>query len=454
MKPAALVLSLGFLAAIAMAQQPKRVLYITHSAGYRHDSIPVSVQALQAAASASGKLEVIASEDLSLLSVQNLDRYDAVFFFTSGELPISDAQKQALLDFVRSGKGFGGVHSATDTFYSWPEYGELIGARFNGHPWVQQIRIDVEDPNHPAVAHLAPGFSIADEIYQFSEFSRDRVRVLLTIDTKPVDLGATGVNPGTEDFPLAWCRNYGSGRVFYTALGHLNETWRDPRFATMMLLTLLWLTGQVNGDAAVRPTQTPALAADGIANSASFTPRMTVSPGSLITIFGSNLTNGSQFAGDPHDPPYKLVGTTVKLNGSAVPVLYASPSQVNAYVPLDFKAVDIDLQVSAGGAASVKARVTGASTTPGIFATTATRSRVTLWTTGLGAVHSNGGFSVTNAQPEVNIGGAPAKILYSGLAPGWIGLYQVDVEIPANVSFPARLEFRFEGAQFNATLNP
>ena len=85
-------------------------------------------------------------------------------------------------------KGFGCAHSATDTLYTWPEYGELIGAWFNGHPWTQEVSIRVEDPDHPIVRALAPSFRIADEIYQFRDFSRDRVHVLLSLDTSSVDL--------------------------------------------------------------------------------------------------------------------------------------------------------------------------------------------------------------------------------------------------------------------------
>ena len=119
------------------ATRPKRILYVTLSAGFKHDSIPASIKALQEIAAQSGQLEVVQTEDVSLLSAAGLRNFDAVMFFTTGELPISDAQKRDLLDFVRGGKGFGGVHSATDTFYQWPEYGELIGGYFNGHPWTQ-----------------------------------------------------------------------------------------------------------------------------------------------------------------------------------------------------------------------------------------------------------------------------------------------------------------------------
>src|SRR5216683_3655873 len=150
------VMTLFALASLCVAA-PKRVLYVTTSAGYRHDSIPTSQQVLR-----NLGLDVVATEDLSLITADNLQNFDAVFFFTSGELQLSDQQKADLLAFVRDGKGFGGVHCATDTLYTWPEYGDLIGAYFNGHPWAQEVSINIEDPDDPAVRALAPSFRIVD----------------------------------------------------------------------------------------------------------------------------------------------------------------------------------------------------------------------------------------------------------------------------------------------------
>src|SRR5438445_4687522 len=112
----------------ARAQQRlNRILYLTHSAGYRHEVIPLSQAILKQIGENSGRFEVTATEDVSEFTIGNLRRYDAVMFYTAGELPMSDAQKATLLDFVRSGHGFVGIHSATDTFYTWPDYLELIG---------------------------------------------------------------------------------------------------------------------------------------------------------------------------------------------------------------------------------------------------------------------------------------------------------------------------------------
>jgi uncharacterized protein len=230
------------LLALSAAAAPKRVLYITHSAGFRHGSIETSRAVLSELGQRSGAFEVIASEDLSLLTADTLRDFDVLFFFTSGELALSDSQKTDLLAFVRDGKGFGGAHSATDTLYNWPGYGELIGAYFNGHPWVQEVSIVIEDPAHPSMRGLGGAFRIVEEIYQFRDFIREGTSVLMSLDTASVDLNAAGVQ-GT-DFPLAWTREYGSGRVFYTALGHFDETWLDPRMQTMLLNAILWLAGE------------------------------------------------------------------------------------------------------------------------------------------------------------------------------------------------------------------
>ncbi|MGH9722605.1 MAG: ThuA domain-containing protein, partial [Bryobacteraceae bacterium] len=166
------------LATVALHSAPRRILYVTHTAGFRHGSIEVSRETFNKVAARSGVLEIQHTEDVSLLTASVLQNFDAVFFFTSGELPLSAQQKTDLLTFVRDGKGFGGAHSATDTLYTWPEYGELIGAVFDGHPWAHEVTIDIEDPGHPAARALPPSFRISDEIYQFRSFSRERVRVL------------------------------------------------------------------------------------------------------------------------------------------------------------------------------------------------------------------------------------------------------------------------------------
>ena len=217
-----------------------RLLYFTHSAGYRHEVIPLSREILTRLGRASGAFEVTTSEDPSEFSSDNLAHYAAVMFFTSGELPMSDTQKRALLDFVRSGRGFLGIHSATDTFYKWPDYLDLVGGYFDGHPWHQAVTIDVADPTDPLVAFLGSALQVEDEIYQIRDFDHQGSRVLLRLDPRSVDLGTAGVHRRSYGWPLAWTRRYGEGRVFYSALGHEPSVWRDARYQRMLGNAVLW----------------------------------------------------------------------------------------------------------------------------------------------------------------------------------------------------------------------
>jgi hypothetical protein len=228
---------------VAHAERPlARILYFTYSASYRHDVLPLSRTILTQLGNDSGVFEVAPTEDTSEFSTENLTRYDAVMFYTSGELPMDDAQQAALLGFVRSGRGFLGVHSATDTFYGWPDYLDLIGGYFNGHPWHQGVKIDVVDRGDPLVSFLGNSLQIEDEIYQISDFDYRGSHVLLSLDPSSVDLGEPGVHQRFYGWPLAWTRSYGEGRVFYTALGHEASVWQDPRFQRMLANAILWTT--------------------------------------------------------------------------------------------------------------------------------------------------------------------------------------------------------------------
>jgi len=236
--------SAGFARAASIKRAKRAVLYLTHSAGFKHDVLPLSEQILKQIGERSGAFEVTATQDCSLLTRETLKRYDAIVFYTTGELPLTDEQKAAFIDFIKSGKGFVGIHSATDTFYKWPEYGEMIGGYFDQHPWHQEVTVKVEDQHHPSARHLGSSFKIKDEIYQIKNYSRDRVRVLLSLDTSSVDLTLPAVHRADKDFALAWCRNYGRGRVFYTALGHRAEVWQDERYQQHLLGALRWAMGE------------------------------------------------------------------------------------------------------------------------------------------------------------------------------------------------------------------
>jgi type 1 glutamine amidotransferase len=231
-----------------VAGQP-RVLYLSHSAGFVHESRIHAGQVITQLGQSSGAFTVTSTEDPNLINAANLANYDAVVFFTSGELPFNDAQKAALLQFVRSGKGFIGFHSATDTLYNWPEYGELIGGYFQTHPWTQTVTIRVEDRDHRATRHLGSSFTLNDEIYQFRAWSRSAVNVLVSLDlaSVPPDDARPDRRPD-NDYALAWTKSYGAGRVFYSAFGHFDEVWDDPRIQHFVKQGILWAVGDTTHD--------------------------------------------------------------------------------------------------------------------------------------------------------------------------------------------------------------
>ena len=212
---------------------PVRLLMLTATAGFRHDSIATARQTLSAIGADSGEFTVAPTESLDDISPARLASVDVVMFaLTTGELPFSDAQRAALLQFVNGGGGFVGVHSASDTLYEWPEYGQLVGAYFQEHPWTQEATVRVEAESHPAGRSLGASFRLRDEFYTFRDNPRSRVQVVLSLD--PASVGAQG------DFPLAWGHDVGQGRAFYTALGHFDATWADPRFQSHLRGAIGW----------------------------------------------------------------------------------------------------------------------------------------------------------------------------------------------------------------------
>jgi uncharacterized protein len=227
-----------------LAEQPsaRRVLYVTHSAGFKHDVLPLSEKILREVGRAHG-FDVTTTGDASTITAKSLDPYSAIVFYTTGELPMSDQQKSAFMAWIRSGRGFVGIHSATDTFYKWAEYGEMIGGYFDEHPWNTRVTMKVEDHDHASTKHLGATWSLADEIYQFKNYSRADKRVLLSLDVSSVDLNVKGVKRADRDFANAWYKSWGSGRVFYTALGHRPEVWQDPAYQQHLAGGITWAMG-------------------------------------------------------------------------------------------------------------------------------------------------------------------------------------------------------------------
>ena len=253
-------------AAIAgpLAAQPKakkRLLVIGEVKGFQHDSVSAAMATMWKLGKDTGLWDTYIRTDTQLVTkkkltgnAKNLDYFDAVFFYTTGELSMDESQKADLLSFVREdGKGFLGAHSATDTFYQWPAYGELTGGYFDGHPWgTFQAPIIVEDSEFPAMKHFPSVFTIHDEIYQAKDFSRDRVRVLMRLDASKLDMTKKGIHRTDEDFAVTWVRNYGKGRMFYCGLGHPPEVWDDLGVQKMWIEAVKWAMGLIPGDATPR----------------------------------------------------------------------------------------------------------------------------------------------------------------------------------------------------------
>ncbi|WP_326733683.1 ThuA domain-containing protein [Streptomyces sp. NBC_01022] len=214
------------------------VLVFTRTTAYRHDSIPAGQAALRELGEEHG-FTVETSEDPSVFTDASLaGRSAVVFLSTSGEVLTPDAQL-ALRRWTSAGGGFMGIHSAACTEYDWPYYGELLGARFAGHPEFQPGTVLVEDRNHPSMRHLPLRWDWNDEWYDFRRNPRrPGVQVLATIDEAGYEGGGMGA-----DHPLVWCRESGAGRSFYTSLGHADDAYTDPAFRGHLLGGLRWTAG-------------------------------------------------------------------------------------------------------------------------------------------------------------------------------------------------------------------
>ena len=188
---------------------------------------------------------------------RNLNYFDAVVFYTNGSPPLTDQQKRDLLAFVHDGKGFVAVHTATATFYDWPEYGQMVGGYFDNHPWmVVAAPVIVERPDFPGWASLPHELTLRDEMYQYkAPYSREQVDVLARLDAGKLDLTNKNVHRADHDFPVAWIRNYGKGRVFSSTLGHTDPSWDDPRVQQIYLEGIKWVLRL--SDAPVKPHPLP-----------------------------------------------------------------------------------------------------------------------------------------------------------------------------------------------------
>lgn len=231
------------LAFLAAQKQERSILVHVDSQGYEHAVAKAGEHGLSlverswlAWAEQDARFSVTIDRGYDRFHKDGLAEFDAVFFYTTGELPMSQDQRDALLAFVREGGTFVGSHCASDTFYAWPAYGEMLGGYFDGHPWHQEVRWRIEDPQHPAMLSLEDGFAFTDEIYQFrAPYDRSRQHVLMSLDVTSAPMDLDSIHRDDLDFALTWERAEGKGGVFFTALGHRPEVWNSTWFRDLMV---------------------------------------------------------------------------------------------------------------------------------------------------------------------------------------------------------------------------
>jgi hypothetical protein len=181
----------------------------------------------------------------------SLCNVDAIFFLGHREIDLDQQGRADLLWFVHdAGKGFVAAHVGVGAFMSWPEFGDLIGGRYDDHPWgVTEAPLIVVDPKFPGMKGFGTGTTFKDEFYQLKNFSGHTV---LRLDTSNLDMTRRGVQAG-DSYAQAYAKMYGKGRVFYSALGHAPATWDDPRVQEMYLGAIKWALGLVDADVTPDP---------------------------------------------------------------------------------------------------------------------------------------------------------------------------------------------------------
>lgn len=238
----------------------RRVLVFYRCGGFIHRSIPYGNHAMKEIAKKTGAFEVDLADDYTVFNPDNLAKYDAIVFNNTTGLNPSEEQREAILDFIKGGKGVAGFHAASDNFKNWEAGAGMIGGIFNGHPWGGggTWAFKVEDPAHPLnAAFKGKGFWHKDEIYWYRPQSfqgRDKLRVLVSLDMSRKESQAplkkkSEVNAEEVDVAVSWCRTLGKGRLFYTNLGHNPTTFQSRTILQHMLDGIQYALGDLQADA-------------------------------------------------------------------------------------------------------------------------------------------------------------------------------------------------------------
>ena len=260
-------------AAPAKPKKARKVLVYTRATGYYHASIPLGAKTFELMGQRTGAFTAVTSDDPESFDTAKLRDVDAIVMMSNtGELFVdksSDAEllrdasaplspglarakelRDSLLAFVRGGKGIVGLHAATDCSYQWPEYGEMMGGYFNGHPWGPVV-LRIEEPGHPVnAAFEGKPFAFREEMYTFKPpYSREKLRVLTSIDlaASKIDRGLN--RPDDHDYAVSWVKSYGEGRVFYCSFGHGDVSFYDPTILRHFLAGTQFALGDLDADA-------------------------------------------------------------------------------------------------------------------------------------------------------------------------------------------------------------
>jgi type 1 glutamine amidotransferase len=222
------------------------VLIYSGSTGYRHDSIPAGVEAMKSIVTKLG-YEAEASEDPEVFTAEKLARYKAIVFVSNTTDPkkpesewFTGEKRDALVGFLKAGKGVVGIHASTDSHYHWPWYGQMMGGYFQHHPkGTPKGTLTVVDSKHPATAKLPKTITRNDEWYYYKDLD-PMVKVLVTVDPASIGDGQPDVNPN----PVVWYKSFGGGRVFYNGLGHTNESYSEPYMIDLLTGGLRYAIGK------------------------------------------------------------------------------------------------------------------------------------------------------------------------------------------------------------------
>lgn len=217
------------------SQKDNNILVFTKTNGYRHASIEDGIQALKNFAKEES-WSINFTEDSLMFNEEELDHYDAVIFMnTTGDI-LGNDQEKAFEEFIKKGRGFVGIHAASDTEYDWEFYSEMIGAQFLSHPKVQEAKLHVNyEIDHPAINHLEHVWIRKDEWYNFKTQPAEYLNVLISIDENSIE--GKKMN---QYHPICWYHSFHNSRIFYTGMGHTPESYYDEIFLTHLKEAIKW----------------------------------------------------------------------------------------------------------------------------------------------------------------------------------------------------------------------